>query len=74
VGGIWTQTRIQTADQARNTYSSYLAVDPEAGFLLSTSDSFAFYLLGRYQWTAASFYEVKNAQWVGVQIGMGWIF
>ena len=74
VGGIWTQTRIQTADQARNAYSSYLAVDPEAGFLLSTSDSFAFYLLGRYQWTAASFYQVKNAQWVGVQIGMGWIF
>jgi opacity protein-like surface antigen len=74
VGGIWTQTRIQTADRVQNAYSSYLAVDPEAGFLLSTSQSFAFYLLGRYQWTTASFYQVKDAQWVGVQIGMAWIF
>ncbi len=74
VGGIWTATRIQTSDQQRYAYSSYFAVDPEAGLMLSTSDSFAFQLLGRYQWTAASFYEVKNAQWVSVQIGFGWIF
>ncbi len=74
VGGIWTATRIQTADRVQNSYSSYLVVDPEVGLMLSTSDSFAFYLLGRYQWTTASFFEVKNAQWVGVQLGFGWIF
>ncbi|MEI7705442.1 MAG: hypothetical protein WCK73_12685 [Deltaproteobacteria bacterium] len=74
VGGIWTATRIQTADRVQNSYSSYLVVDPEVGLMLSTSDSFAFYLLGRYQWTTASFFEVKNAQWIGVQIGFGWIF
>jgi len=74
VGGIWTATRRQAAAIQQNAYSSYLAVDPEVGLLLSTSDSFAFYVLGRYQWTAASFYEVKDAQWVGVQIGMGWFF
>jgi hypothetical protein len=74
VGGIWTATRRQTADLTQDAYSSYLAVDPEVGFLLSTSDSFALYVLGRYQWTAASFYEVENAQWVGVQIGLGWFF
>ncbi len=74
VGGVWTQTRIQTADRVQDTYSSYLAVDPEVGLMLSTSDTFAFYLLGRYQGTAASFFDVKNAQWIGVQIGFGWIF
>jgi len=74
VGCVWTATRRQAAAIQQNTYSSYLAVDPEVGFLLSTSDSFAFYVLGRYQWTAASFYDVKDAQWVGVQIGMGWFF
>jgi hypothetical protein len=74
VGVVWTQVRLQTADQVRDTYSSYLAVDPEVGFLLNTSDSFAFYLAARYQGTAASFYQVKNAQWIGLQIGMGWIF
>jgi hypothetical protein len=74
VGCIWTATRRQTADLTQDASSSYLAVDPEVGFLLSTSDSFAFYVLGRYQWTAATFYEVKDAQWIGVQIGMGWFF
>ena len=74
VGVVWTQTQIQAADQVRNSYSSYLAVNPEAGLLLNTSDSFAIYLLARYQATAASFYQVKNAQWIGLQIGMGWIF
>ena len=74
VGVVWTQTQIQAADQVRNSYSSYLAVNPEAGLLLNTSDSFAIYLRARYQATAASFYQVKNAQWIGLQIGMGWIF
>jgi len=73
VGAVWTQTRLQTADQVRDSYSSYLAVDPEAGLMLNTSDSFALYLLARYQWTAATFYDVKNAQWVTVQIGMAFI-
>ncbi len=74
VGPAWTVTSYQGPLAGKTWGACYLAVDPEVGLLLSTSDAFAFYLLGRYQWTGASFGEVRNAQWVGVQLGMGWFF
>lgn len=74
VGIVWTSTLRQTADRSQSVYSSYLAVDPEIGVLFNFTSQFAFYALGRYQWTAANVFDVSNAQWVGVQFGVASYF
>jgi hypothetical protein len=74
VGVIWTSTRRQTATLQESTNSSYLAVDPEIGVLFNVIPRFAFYVLGRYQWTQASFAGVHNASWIGAQLGVAYYY
>jgi hypothetical protein len=69
-GGVWTSWYQAVADLTRSSNGFTFTADPEAGLLFTVSSGFAFHLLARYPFTLASYGNVQNAQWVGVDVGL----
>jgi opacity protein-like surface antigen len=74
VGAVWFDTRVQSVDVKDSSAGVALAVAPEAGILFTIVPRFGFYASGTYHWTQATLYGVKNAQWVGAQLGAAYYF
>ncbi len=74
IGAVFASTMQQSATLVRNGYTTALAVDPEFGILFNLVPRVAFYVLGRYEFTLASFSSVTHAQWIAAQAGIAWYF
>jgi hypothetical protein len=69
IGVVSTRPYEQVADFITTASTFNFAIAPEAGILLPLGRSGGINVLVRYQFTAATFLNVSNAQWFTLQVG-----
>jgi hypothetical protein len=69
-GGTWTSWRQTVADATTSSSRFDFTADPEAGILFTVGTGFAIHVLARYPYTLASYGTARNAQWIGVDVGL----
>jgi hypothetical protein len=73
IGGVWTYAYAQTTDLARSDDGFDFILSPEAGLTLTAargSSSVGLNVSVRYNYTTADFHQVKDAQSLGVNVGI----
>jgi hypothetical protein len=74
VGAVWFDALVQSVDVKDYSAGAAFAVAPEAGLLFTVVPRFGFFLSGSYTWSQAEVFGVKNAQWIGAQVGAAYYF
>jgi len=74
IGGVWTSSRLQVVNVPQFTDVAAWTAGPEFGVLFNVAPRFALYLLGRYEFTLASWSSVEHAQWIGAQAGFAFYY
>ena len=74
LGGAWLNTRQQIVNRTSASYTSGLALVPEAGVLFNVAPRFGLYLSCRYQLNLTTLPGVTNPQWVSGQLGFAYYY
>jgi hypothetical protein len=70
LGVAWNNAYREVADVSISENGFNFAGDPQLGLLWTVAQGLALNVQARFQFTFTKFFDVKNAHWLGIDIGM----